>query len=859
MAKDGKRSKSQPLIFSLYDKITGDVIKMEHRILKRGQIATELNNIFNYPLTLVVAAMGYGKTTAVRDFLDQQKAKYAWLSVESDETSAHSIWHTLTRQLARIEPEFGGRLNTLGFPTDAPQRDRILDLIEDYTYLTNTVLVIDDYHFARSPELDVLMERIIRKKISGFHIIIISRTRPLFNIEELRLKGYCFQLKSSLFELSLDEIVEYFRLFGYDLSAAATNQVYTVTEGWITAVYLIMQHYAETGVFDHGTDINTLMEIAIMSRYTASEAHLLMSLSVLNSFTPQQAIFLTGKKEAAMLVQKMSSDNSLIRYDSQADVYIMHNIFGGYLKELLTTRVDKPVLDSLYRRAGEWEVQNGNLLGGLKLFLKAGEYDLILTEFENPAITRVIDTITAEIVELFEQIPTEAKYRHPIGYIKYANFYLINVGMEGGARLLDQIEQYYRDDQAVSLELKKRIFGEITLARSFLYFNDVQQMHLMHLKAHELLDGSSAIANKSMMVTFGSPHALYLYYRKEGELPEMLELFDCAFPYFQELANGCGTGCEDLARAEYCLETGDLDGAGRYARKAIFRAQPMDQVPIIICGQFTLARMWAARGRFLTAKTVLNDLSIMAAEYHNPVFDNTVELCLGYMGGILADAQSFAPWLKTGDMKHSEIFYQGMSFNYLVYAKYLLLEENFLKLEVLCEELHQHFSIFNNLLGHIHAHILAAASRYRLYGLPEAKAALLQALDLARADSLILPFAEYGVYISDVLRAVQMEKPGDEYLGRLAVESARYRANLQKHHSETAPAIPLTAREKEILRLVIAGKTNREIADTLFIAEVTVKKNVTAVYRKLGARGRAAAVRKALELGLNTIIPGRGD
>jgi hypothetical protein len=40
----------------------------------------------------------------------------------------------------------------------------------------------------------------------------------------------------------------------------------------------------------------------------------------------------------------------------------------------------------------------------------------------------------------------------------------------GGARLLDQIEEYYRDDQATSPILKRRITGEITLARSFLYF-----------------------------------------------------------------------------------------------------------------------------------------------------------------------------------------------------------------------------------------------------------------------------------------------------------------------------------------------------------------------------------------------------
>lgn len=53
-------------------------------------------------------------------------------------------------------------------------------------------------------------------------------------------------------------------------------------------------------------------------------------------------------------------------------------------------------------------------------------------------------------------------------------------------------------------------------------------------------------------------------------------------------------------------------------------------------------------------------------------------------------------------------------------------------------------------------------------------------------------------------------------------------------------------REAEVLRLMLAGKTNRQMADELFISESTVKKHVNAVYRKLGVKNRLglmAAVR----------------
>jgi len=58
---------------------------------------------------------------------------------------------------------------------------------------------------------------------------------------------------------------------------------------------------------------------------------------------------------------------------------------------------------------------------------------------------------------------------------------------------------------------------------------------------------------------------------------------------------------------------------------------------------------------------------------------------------------------------------------------------------------------------------------------------------------------------------------------------------------------PLSDREKEILRLITKGFSNREIADTLFLAEGTVKNHVTNILGKLGVRDRTQAALKATE------------
>ncbi|MBW8824156.1 MAG: response regulator transcription factor [Xanthomonadales bacterium] len=58
---------------------------------------------------------------------------------------------------------------------------------------------------------------------------------------------------------------------------------------------------------------------------------------------------------------------------------------------------------------------------------------------------------------------------------------------------------------------------------------------------------------------------------------------------------------------------------------------------------------------------------------------------------------------------------------------------------------------------------------------------------------------------------------------------------------------PLTERETEILRLMAGGYSNKEIANTLGVAEGTIKNHVSNILSKLGVRDRTRAVLKALE------------
>lgn len=118
-------------------------------------------------------------------------------------------------------------------------------------------------------------------------------------------------------------------------------------------------------------------------------------------------------------------------------------------------------------------------------------------------------------------------------------------------------------------------------------------------------------------------------------------------------------------------------------------------------------------------------------------------------------------------------------------------------------------------------------------------------------DSYVLPAIEAGAHgyllkdapREELARAVRAVANGETVLspsvaGRLVDQVRR------------PPREELSPRELEILRLVAAGNTNREIARTLFISEATVKTHLLHIYEKLSAPDRAAAVSEAYKRGL---------
>jgi DNA-binding NarL/FixJ family response regulator len=92
----------------------------------------------------------------------------------------------------------------------------------------------------------------------------------------------------------------------------------------------------------------------------------------------------------------------------------------------------------------------------------------------------------------------------------------------------------------------------------------------------------------------------------------------------------------------------------------------------------------------------------------------------------------------------------------------------------------------------------------------------------------------------ELVNAIQNVDRGLRYLPRIALDRL----------AERIPAVDLTPRESEVLACITQGRSNREIADELHIAEKTVRIHVSSVLDKMGARDRTQATIYALQRGL---------
>ena len=148
----------------------------------------------------------------------------------------------------------------------------------------------------------------------------------------------------------------------------------------------------------------------------------------------------------------------------------------------------------------------------------------------------------------------------------------------------------------------------------------------------------------------------------------------------------------------------------------------------------------------------------------------------------------------------------------------------------------------------IEALALQALAQWRRGERTDALTALERALRLAEPEGYVRRFADYGPPMARLLQEVRSRDVMPDYVKKLLMA---FGGDISSPTPDQQ-ALPesLSPREQEILALLAAGLTNREIAEELVISSQTVKKHAGNIYSKLGVHSRTGAAARARDLNL---------
>src|SRR6266511_154595 len=233
-------------------------------LLSRARLTDRLLANLSYPLTLVTANAGSGKTTLVADFLRTHKRQFVWYQLDHTDADPSVFLGYLAFGIKQLVPGFGEAIFSYFQEATSevarhPERaadvflNEVLERVEQ-----QLILVLDDYHqLGEDTAVHAVLDRLLAYLPDVLHVIIISREMPPLALGRLRTHSPLANIDRADLLFTDEETQELFRkVFDLELTAEQLAEYRERTHGWITALQLVRQlaQRASVGAHSNGRD-----------------------------------------------------------------------------------------------------------------------------------------------------------------------------------------------------------------------------------------------------------------------------------------------------------------------------------------------------------------------------------------------------------------------------------------------------------------------------------------------------------------------------------------------------------------------------------------------------------------------------
>jgi len=823
-------------------------------------VRPRLNDLYReavkYPLVVVCAGAGYGKTSSVHDFLREYNVTTVWIQLSERDNVGARFWENYAHSLTKVNKTLAESISMIGFPDTKEKLRHYKALINEYAVVEKRVLVIDDFHCIEDEAVLRFMEEgFFRNMLPGSTFFLISRSLNRLNVAGLFYRDQIFNVSESDLRFTENELSRYFRRAGVSFQPDSLREIMQDTEGWAFAINLIARSSLKApgyGGYVRNAmkqNIFRLLETEIWDGFQEQTRNFLVRLSLIDHLSVDLIAELAAGDED--LISGMEKQSAYIRQDSYINAYLIHPLFLEFLttKQALFTEEQKR---ETYAIAGDWCNRNGFRIDALSYYEKIRDYQSIVKMFFELPLQIPLD-ICRFAAPLFENALPREFYKVEFFAEMHLRSYFCQGNLEKALELIKYYEGKYLE-QRENNDIKSRTLARIYICWGYLrglmsITDDVFDFDIYMGKAGECVSTSVDPGHLS-------PHcpALWIICAGTTRKGAFEEYIDAVTRTQKNLSRsnlrGFMAGEPEIARCVMEFYRGDMGQAETFAALALKKSREYKQYGITHRTLFYVIRIAAAQGDFAKAEQALKETKDLLdeTEYQNRFID--YDMSLSWFFCFLGLPEKTSDWLQEDFSSYSHAAFLENTWNQIKMQFYYA-TRNFAPVLAYIEEMKTRESF---LLERIEKLVMEACIHYKMKDKKKAFAALLAAYTDALSNNIVMPFIEMGKDMRTLSSAVLKEsdkvipKAWLEDINRKSASYAKRRANMVAEYMQTnrvtgSPAI--TPREEDILNDLSHGLSRAEIATSRGLSINTVKMVINSLYFKLGAQNLADLIRIA--------------
>ena len=785
---------------------------------------------------VIEAPSGYGKTTAIRDYLegaaDNGDDIYWFTAIEE---APAALYRRLCREIEKIDARAGEQLCRIDFP-NAFTIGEACDALRSIECSRKTWLVVDDFQFFRDILPLPFLAALLECGMDNLRVVIITRALGRELLCFITGRGV-LHITASDMRWETGDIRNYFNLSGEAITMQVANEIKNHTDGWIIAVYLQLHAYQETGSFSN-VALLQLIENLIWNKITGKQQDFFMRLSLLETCTIHYMCRILGCDTLPDYAAECLSI-PFVRYIAEQQRYELHSVLLEFIRIKLRERGAEFEKECIIN-AGDIFRDESMFAEALALYARVKDYKRILALDLSPFIGAEIGNITFYDIalEITRDSGPDIIRDYPLSMLCVA--WAIRQWDDGAAfgglmKLLDD-----------GLPETGLLRAEWLLLSVYSYFPQLEKM-LAAVKKAAPLFGEAC----SRVILPDAPWAFYEYaqltafHTELGAADNEADMLEEFIALYSGLTGGHGRGADALFRAELAYFRCETTKAEIYAYRAVFLSEAKAQKIIQIGAARLLSAIALLKDDADGWQRAVSALEIAASgpAQNTSIFRALLDVVRGTVQAELSNFAPIADWLKNTDFTSRRLPSSILADALTVHALYLLGNGDFARLVGLAHSLStDKYTIFAE-----HMHLLFLAAAFSL--LDDRKHAgmcLFDAAKKALPDGLLHVIAGLSTLLQGLADEL-IEKSYPQYFALYKDYKEHYISCWYSlHKTIVADELPsaLTEREREIAILAADGLHNYEIAEMLFVSENTVRAHLRTIYQKLDIDRRAKLAKK---------------